>query len=298
MDQTIGMKEMYDISIRLNQPLMIGERQYDINETILNIEKAEIAQVQQVKSIKSATGGYQNRTLVEWEVDKECKFAITHGLISTTSLAIISNSKIKERKTKSINYREKLTVIEDNDFWFVDLKFMPNHINGTFGLQYNPENEKMPMGRKPYLPLKPLPPQRDKFIFCYDAETGYKIKNFDICGNRIVFHAEHKFVIVDYTFDYDDGLRELNIGNRLLGGYLNLSAKMTTKDHSDGKVKTAIIEMPKIKLASNLNMKLGEEIGAPIVSDFFFIAYPNESRTDETVCYLSFLNSELTDDYR
>jgi hypothetical protein len=43
MDNLVGMKELYDINIRLNQPLQIGSRKYDINETILSFERADIA---------------------------------------------------------------------------------------------------------------------------------------------------------------------------------------------------------------------------------------------------------------
>jgi hypothetical protein len=43
MDNLVGIKEMFDINIRLNQPLEIGKRKYDINETILSFDRAEIA---------------------------------------------------------------------------------------------------------------------------------------------------------------------------------------------------------------------------------------------------------------
>ena len=298
-EQLVGRKEMFDVNIRLNSPIEIGKRKYDINETVLSFDKAEIGQLQQQKSVKTARGGYGNRALVDWETDKECTFAITHGLLSLTSWAILSNSKISDRKTKSISYKETLDVIEDDDFWFVDLKYMPNHVDGEFGLQYNPENEPMPMGRKPWLPLKPLPPQRDRFIFCYDGQTGGRIMNFDVCGNRIIFHGDHRKVVVDYTFDYDDGFRELNVGNRLFNGYLNLTAKMSVKGFNDGEVTTAILEIPKIKLNSNLSMRLGSNVENPVISDFYFTGYPGEGRmeSDQTVCKLTFLDRELTGDY-
>jgi hypothetical protein len=42
-EQLVGMKEMYDVNIRLNSPIEIGNRKYDVNETILSFDKAEIA---------------------------------------------------------------------------------------------------------------------------------------------------------------------------------------------------------------------------------------------------------------
>lgn len=298
-EQLVGMKEMYDVNIRLNDPIEIGNRKYDINETVLSFDKAEIAQLQQQKSTKTARGGFGNRALIDWETDKECTFAITHGLLSLTTWAILSNSRIGERKTKSVSYKETIDVIEDDDFWFVDLKYIPNHVDGQWGIQGNPENEPMPMGRRPWLPLKPLPPQRDRFIFCYDGQTGGRIMNFDVVGNRIIFHAEHRKVVVDYTFDYDDGFRELDVGSRLFNGYLNLTAKMTVKGYNDGETSTAILEIPRLKLNSNLGMRLGANVENPVVSDFYFTGYPGEGRRieDQMVCRLTFLDRELTGDY-
>lgn len=299
MDNLVGMKEMYDINIRLNQPLEIGGRKYDINETILSFERADIAQVQENKEHKQARGGYNNNMLIDWEIDKEVTFAITHGVLSPTTWAVLSNSKLNKKGAKSVSFKEQLTVIEDEDFWYVDLKYIPNHVDGTWGLQGNPENEQMPMGRREWLPLKPLPPKPDRFLFCYDMETGNRIMKFEVCGNRIIFRGEHRKVMVDYTFDYVDDILQLDIGNRLINGFLNLTAKATAKDFFTGEPRTAIIEIPRLKIVSNLSMKLGTSYNEPVVNDFCFIGYPQEGQKAEmnSVCKFTFLNSELTGEY-
>ena len=295
----VGMKELYDINIRLNEPLEIGKRKYDINETILSFTRADIAQVQENKIYKTASGGYNNKLLVDWEIDKEVTFALNHGILSPTTWAILSNSKLNNKGYKSVPYKEELDVIEDDDFWFVDLKYEPNNIEGKWGLQGNPDNEPMPMGRREWLPLKPLPPQHERFIFCYDAQTGNRIMNFEICGKRVIFKAEHRKVMVDYTFDYIDTITELDVGNRLFNGSMNLTGKLTTKDYFTGEPKTAILEIPRIKLNSTIMMKLGTYYDEPVVSDFYFIGYPQlgQQDKDQSVFKLTFLNHELTGDY-
>jgi hypothetical protein len=40
-------------------------------------------------------------------------FAITHGVLSPTSWALLSNSKINEPKFKSVVYKETVHTIED-----------------------------------------------------------------------------------------------------------------------------------------------------------------------------------------
>lgn len=299
MDRFSGMKELYDVSLRLNAPLEIGNKKYDINESILNFKTAEIAQIDEGKKNVQARGGYHNNPLVNWEIDKEMNFAISNGVLSPTSWSLLSNSKLKEPVIKSVQYNEELHVIEEGEYCYVDLKYYPNSCNQLMGIQPNPELEPMPMGRRPELMLKPLPPSKTKWIFIYDIETGKRIRDFEIYRNRIYFKENIRRVEIDYTFNYEDKIRTIEVGNRLLNGFLRLTGKMSVKDEKSGEVTTAILEMPKIKLSSSLSMRLGKNYEQSSVSDFFFVGYPDESRRreEQSLAYVTFLDKELTGDY-
>lgn len=299
MDNFVGMKELYDVSLRLNAPLEIGNVKYDINEPILTFSKVEMAQINENKTNIQARGGYHNPALVNWEIDREMSFAITHGVLSPRSWALLSNSKLKEPTIKSVQYIEQVKAIEEGEYCYVDLKFMPNSCEIKLGAQPNPCNEPLPMGRRPELMLKPLPPSRTKWIFVYDIHSGKRIRNFEIYRNRIYFREEVREVSVDYTFDYEDKIKVIEVGNRLLNGFLRLDGKMSVKDENSGAVSTAILEMPKIKLSSSLSMKLGKSYDASVVSDFFFTGYPDESRRreEQLIAKITFLDTELTGDY-
>lgn len=299
MDRFSGMKELYDVSLRLNAPLEIGNKKYDINESILNFKTAEIAQIDEGKKNVQARGGYHNNPLVNWEIDKEMNFAISNGVLSPTSWSLLSNSKLKEPVIKSVQYNEELHVIEEGEYCYVDLKYYPNSCNQLMGIQPNPELEPMPMGRRPELMLKPLLPSKTKWIFIYDIETGKRIRDFEIYRNRIYFKENIRRVEIDYTFNYEDKIRTIEVGNRLLNGFLRLTGKMSVKDEKSGEVTTAILEMPKIKLSSSLSMRLGKNYEQSSVSDFFFVGYPDESRRreEQSLAYVTFLDKELTGDY-
>ena len=94
-----------------------------------------------------------------------------------------------------------------------------------------------------------------------------------------------------------DNIVELDIGNRLFNGFMNLTGKTTVKDYFTGEPRTAIIEIPRIKLASSLMMKLGTSYSEPVVSDFYFVGYPQPGHNDGGVFKITFLNHELTGDY-
>lgn len=300
MDNFVGIKELYDVSLRLNAPLEIGSRKYDINETILSFSTAEIAQVSEQKNNVQARGGYHNPALINWEIDKEVQFAITHGVLSPKSWALLSNSVLKEPSYKSVQYNESLNTIEENDYCYVDLKYCPNSCNCQLGIQPNPCFEPLPMGRRPEFLLKPLPPSKTKWIFVYDNETGQRIREFEIYQNRIFFKSQYRSVSIDYTFTYEDKIKVIEVGNRLLNGFLRLDGKMSIKDEKSGEVTTAILEMPKIKLSSSLSMKLGKNYENSTVSDFYFTGYPDEisrRREEQVVAKITFLDTELTGDY-
>lgn len=298
MDTFSGIKELYDVNIRLNNPIEFNGKKFKTNETLLVFKTAEIANISENTSTRQARGGYHNNPLINWETDKSMDFAITHGVLSPVSWALLSNSKIDMPKTKSVSYNEILDVIEENDYCYVDLKYKPNHCNCIMGVQGNPCNEPLPMGR-PELMLKPLPPSKDKFIFVYDNENGERIDDFEIYQNRLFFKSPHRHVYVDYTFEYEDKIKVIRVGDRLFNGFLSLSGKMSVKDETSGEVTTAILEIPKIKLSSSLTMRLGKNYDCSSVSDFYFTGYPDEDirREKQSVCKITFLDKELTGDY-
>ena len=299
MENFSGMKEMYDVTIRVTTPFEFNGKKFYPNEPLLVFKTAEIANIDERKSNTQARGGYHNNALINWEVDKEMDFAISHGVLSPVSYSLLSNSKIKLLKKKSVSYNEELRTIEDDGYCFVDLKYAPNHCNCIMGVQPNPCNEPLPMGRRPELMLKPLPPSKEKFIYVYNQETGRRVEDFEVYGNRLYFKEIMREVYVDYTFDYEDDVKVIRVGDRLFNGFLSLTGKMSVKDEISGEVTTAILEIPKIKLSSSLSMRLGKNYDSSTVSDFFFTGYPEEDirREKQTVCKITFLDRELTGDY-
>jgi len=299
MEDFYGIKELYDVDLRLTKPIDICGRHYDVNESILKFNTAELANLNEIKNTVQARGGYHNNPLIDWETDKEINFAITNGVLSPISWSLLSNSKADNYDVKSICYCERLKTIEDDEYCYVDLKFLPNYCGCLIGVQGNPDNEPLPMGRRPELPLKPLPPKKDKFFFIYNEDNGKRIEDFKIINNRVYFATSYRNIYVDYTTDYKGSIKTINIGERLFNNYLHLTGKMTSKNERTGEVSTVLIEIPKIKISSSLSIRLGKNYEESVISDFFFTGYPDENtrREKQLVCKISFLDKELTGDY-
>lgn len=295
-----GIKELYDISLRLNNPVEILGKKYDMNEIVLYFKTAELSQIQESKKEVAATGGYHNNQLINWEIDKDITFSLTHGILTPVSWAMLSNSKVESVKEKSIPFQETLKTIEDDQYCFVDLMYCPNSFQGQMGIQGNPNNEPLPMGRRPELMLKPLPPSKTKYIFCYDVETGQRIRDFKFYNNRVFFERPYRKVLIDYTFTFKgEEIKTIEVGNRLFNNYLRLDAKFNAKNENSGEVSTGIIEIPKLKLSSSLSMRLGKDANEAVVSDFYFVGYPDENirREKQKVCSITFLDRDITKEY-
>jgi hypothetical protein len=95
-------------------------------------------------------------------------------------------------------------------------------------------------------------------VFIYDATTAQKITNHDISGNQIIIPTPYLDIIVDYWYQYQSKATIMTVGRPLTNGYLSLTGKTRVKDEVTGQVKTGIINIPKLKLMSDLSMRLGD----------------------------------------
>jgi hypothetical protein len=132
-------------------------------------------------------------------------------------------------------------------------------------------------------------------IFVYDNTTGEKLTGWQVNGNTLALDQAYKEVLVDYYYEYKNGYELLSFGNALTNGYLSLEGKTRVKDDITGQVKTGIIKIPKLKLLSNLSMRLGND-GIPLVGRLDAVAVPTGNRGSKKVMELLFLNDDIDSD--
>ena len=83
----------------------------------------------------------------------------------------------------------------------------------------------------------------------------------------------------------------MSVGQELIKGFLQLEGKTRVKDDITGKTHTAILRIPRLKLVSDLSMRLGREAG-PLLANFSAVGYPEAGR-EKTVMELLFLNDDI-----
>ena len=260
MTNELGFKELYSVSLKATYPIEVGGNTIEPGETIASFDRIQIANFQEIKSLTSANGGWDNRAHIFWETTKEIKISFTQGIFSKLQLALMSNAQLLE------NMGEEIIPINAREEYESD------------------ENGKIEIGRTLREP-----------VFVYDKATGKKIKEWTRADDAIYLNEQYKSVIVDYWYDYENGCTTLRVGKPLTTGYLSLTGKMRVKDDSTGKVKTGIISIPKLRLMSDLSMRVGSD-AIPQVGRLDAVAVPEGGRGQSKVMEIIFLNDDIDAD--
>ena len=84
----------------------------------------------------------------------------------------------------------------------------------------------------------------------------------------------------------------IKVGEKLINGYLLLEGKTRVKDDITGKTHTAILRIPRLKLVSDLSMRLGRE-ATPVLASFSAIGLPVGVKGSKKIMELLFLNDDI-----
>lgn len=260
MTNELNFKELYEVSLKTTLPIEIGGEKIETGETIAAFDKIQIANFQEIKSFASANGGWDNRTQVFWETTKEIKISFTQGVFSTLQLALMSNANLiknEGQQTFLLNTRKEFESNQDGEITIEQALREP--------------------------------------IFIYDKDTGKKVTDWAVADNVITLNEPYKPVIVDYWYEYDNGCVTMTVGRPLISGYLSLTGKMRVKDDVTGKVRTGIIKIPRLRLMSDLSMRVGSD-AIPQVGRLDAVAVPEGARGQQKVMEIIFLNDDIDAD--
>jgi hypothetical protein len=260
MTNELNFKELYEVSLKSTLPIEVSGTKIEAGETIASFDRIQIANFQEIKSIASANGGWDNRAHVFWETTKEVKINFSQGVFSKIQLALMTNAQLINNEGEQIIPINKREEFESD------------------------ERGKIIIGRTLREP-----------VFVYDKATGKKITGWTSTTDSILLNEAYKSVIVDYWYDYDNGCQIMTVGRPLTQGYLSLVGKMRVKDDITGKVKTGIIKIPKLRLMSDLSMRVGSD-AIPQVGRLDAVAVPEGVRGQSKIMEIIFLNDDIDAD--
>lgn len=260
-ESLMNFKELYDVYLKLTYPVEIGGKVFEEGEIIATFDKIQIAGLNQISEYITANGGFDNRAHVYWENTKEIQLTFSQGVFSKTQFALMSNAKLLNIKEGEEVYITKNETIESDQDGMLTLS-------------------EVPVGK----------------VFIYDARSGEKITTFSIKDKTISLDKQYLDVIVNYQYAYIQGAKVAQIGKLLINGYLEFEGKTRVKDDITGHEVTGLIKIPKLKLMSDLSIRLGAKAN-PIVGTFKAVGVPVGSRGNSYVSEFYFLNNDIDSDF-
>ena len=257
-----GLKELTDLTLKATYPIEMAGRIFEPGEVIARFDKIQLANFKEVTSRVSANGGFDNRSHVIWEDPKEIQLSFTQGIFSARQFALLSNAHLID-----VSSEEGVLI--------------SCHYSGESN-----EDGKILVDK-----------QDISDVFVYDAKTYGKIvpKSVDFKNGEIVIDSEYRNVEVDFNYRYYNKVTSCILGRKLIQGYLQLEGKSRVKDDITGKTRTAILRIPRLKLVSDLTMRLGRE-ATPVLANFNAIGLPTGERGNKQIMELLFLSDDIDAD--
>lgn len=266
LDQYFGVKELYEVVLKAKIPMQFGARRLEEGEPVLYFENVNISLLSERNSPIMARGGWSNMPRVIWEDRSEVTFSLTEGVMSSISMGILLSANMTEKKEG--------TSIE------VPMREGPFMVDTDGGFYLN------------HMPI--LPPKKKVFLYEYERDVGQKKVYGQIDSNksrlnpltgetepyiRINEADDAKHYIADYYYEYKDKALIYLIQKERFNGLFTLEGKFYSKDENEGMKYTNLIYMPKVRVVSDINLRLGERAD-PTTSVFNIVGMPE--KTDDS----------------
>ena len=298
IDQYSGVKELYEVVLRAKTPMQFGSRYIEAEEPVLYFENISMALISEKNSTIMARGGWANMPRVIWEDRSEVSFTMSEGVMSAISMSILLSANVTTQREDEPLYVNK----REGPFTLTEKAFVELDENGE---KVEKERHILKLSHQPiYYPTKKM------FIFEYDRDVAQK-KVYgkelgkDELGNVYMAVCEDKELninadinkeyLVDYYYEYGKKALIYAIQKERFNGLFTLEGKFYSKDENEGINRTNILYMPKVRIVSDINLRLGERAD-PTVSVFNIIGLP-ETTTDKKNMILEITRlDEDTDD--
>ena len=254
-----SFKDLEKVSLKATYNIEIGNKQFVPGETLAFFDRIQVATLSEEKDIRVAEGGYENRAHVFWDTTKDLTLRFFQGVFSQEHFALLTNARLVEQIGVPISITEQ--EIKETDE------------TGIITLNHAPVGE----------------------IFVYNKGTGARITEFTVDGATLNLTTPYLEVLVRYTYNYINQTFDYKIGQRLVNGFVELEGRTRIKDDVSGQVVTGIIKIPKMKLLSELSIRLGEQAN-PVVGQFDALCVPVGSRGNTKVGDFIILGDDIDSD--
>lgn len=244
--------------------MQFGDRYIEADEPVLYFQNIAMSMLSEHSREVYARGGWLNQPKVIWQDRSEVRFQMTEGVVSQFGLGILLGAKVALKGVEEPILMHKVEgPMEINDKHRLYLEYWPvNNIKKkTFIFDYARDAVQHKIYGKRILD------QPDGFGGERPCLELYEDKEL-----KILADTDRKYV-VDYYYEYGKEAISYTLQKERFNGLFTLEGKFYSKDENEGQNYTNILYMPKVRIVSDINLRLGERAD-PTVSAFDIIGLP------------------------
>ena len=275
MDQYFGHKELYQVVLRAKTPMQFGNRRIEADEPVLYFDDINMSLLTEQNQPVFARGGYENMPRVIWDERSEVQFQMTDGVMSSVGMSILLSANVLSEQDKNPLY--------------ISMKEGPLSPIYTYKKEVDGVEIEFPCIELRHRPIGY--PTKKIFIFEYSRNAIQKkcygewvqvTDGYDNVHNCLALSYDKNLsdpvkksreFVVDYYYQYEDEALIYSVEKERFNGLFTLEAKFYSKDENEGRNYTNVLYMPKVRIVSNINLRLGERAD-PTVSTFGIIGLP------------------------
>ena len=257
--------------------MRFGERYIEADEPVLYFENISISMLSEQSKEVYARGGWLNQPKVIWQDRSEVRFQMSEGVVSQFGLGILLGAKV------ALKGKEKPILMHKTEGPFdfpigeerprVYLEHWPVDVNQkkTFIFEYARDAIQSKIYGKRIYGEHHDPFQPDVETPCVELYEDRELKKLADTNNKY---------IVDYYYEYGKEAISYTLQKERFNGLFSLEGKFYSKDENEGQNYTNILYMPKVRIVSDINLRLGERAD-PTVSAFDIIGLPETVGDDK-----------------
>lgn len=279
--QEMGIKDLEYVVLKAKEEMILGDKVFEPGEPVLYFKNIQIALLTEDTRVIAAQGGFLNQPRVVWEDRNNTIFQFSNGTLNPISLNLLLEANVLRREGTSVPYSQFIS----KDYVKVD------KVQGiaTFTLKYNIDKDKKRFYytydydnlQKPLIVVSEESDKNGTIVVVKLPDSWDKIDEYD-GGIMVDYYFVPKKDPIIYSMDRE---RKSNL--------YTLEATFYLKDENDGLLHTGILEMPKVYIMSNINLRMGERAD-PTVGTFRIMAMPdNYDNYDSMVWRMMYLEDDI-----
>ena len=273
IDQYFGVKELYEVVLRAKVPMQFGSRHLEEGEPVLYFENVNMSVLNERSNPIMARGGWANMPRVIWEDRSEVQFTLSEGVMSSISMGVLLSAAVTESRqgeTLLVSKREGPNTLDDENNFYLEHWPVSSDRKKTFIFQYERDvAQKKVYGTRVHGKMDPWDETKERPC----------VKVYEDKGCTILADKDKKYII-DYYYEYDDEALIYTIQKERFNGLFTLEGKFYSKDENDGLNYSNLIYMPKVRVVSDINLRLGERAD-PTMSVFSIIGMPENAGSNK-----------------